>query len=311
MRRFNIKMDGQIAALAVAEKGSYSAAGKSLDMTTSAVRKQVEGLSTEVGTPIFQRLGGRLKPTEAGDIYLPDIRESVRRARVGLDRAQAFVRAQANNLQIGYSSHLPDKLLDNIVQLGPEGTRPSSRESLLTYQVVSRVLRAKLHVGFGFLPIHEPELLVRPLMQEPLVACLPAGHRLSGRPSIELSELENEPMIAVARRAVPDIHKEIAEHFEGEGIVLKFVCDAYLPREAQWLVSRGMGLALMSRSLATPLRPDVVLRSLSTKSLTVKTGIFARRDHHVSYIKEFIDAAWATTAALRPKPAQPHSEETQ
>jgi hypothetical protein len=43
----------------------------------------------------------------------------------------------------------------------------------------------------------------------------------------------------------------------------------------------------------------------------VKSGIFARRDHHISYIKEFIDAASATTAALRPKPAKPKSEETQ
>ena len=311
MRRFNIKMDGQIAALAVAEKGSYSAAGKSLDMTTSAVRKQIEGLSTEVGTPIFQRLGGRLKPTKAGDIYLPDIRESVRRARVGFDRVQSFVKAQAKDLRIGYSSHLPDKLLETIVQLYTEGIGPFGRESLLTHQVVSRVLHGKLHVGFGFLPIHEPELLVRPLMQESLMACLPAGHRLSGRPSVDVKELENEPMIAVARRAVPDIHKEITEYFEGEGISLRFVGDAYLPREAQWLVSRRIGLALMSRSFATPLRPDVVLRPLSTKFLTVKSGIFARRDHHISYIKEFIDAASATTAALRPKPAKPKSEETQ
>jgi DNA-binding transcriptional LysR family regulator len=277
-------------------------------MTTSAVRKQIEGLSTEVGAPIFQRLGGRLKPTEAGDIYLPDIRESVRRARVGFDRVQSFVRAQAKDLRIGYSSHLPDKLLEAIVQLHPEGTGPSGRESLLTYQVVSRVLHGKLHVGFGFLPIHQSELLVRPLMEEPLMACLPTGHRLSGRPSIDVRELEDEPMIAVARRAVPNVHKEIAEYFEGEGISLRFVCDAYLPREAQWLVGRGVGLALMNRSVATPQRPDVVLRPLSTKFLTVKSGIFARRDHHVSYIKEFIDTAWAMTAVLRPKLAKPKPE---
>jgi hypothetical protein len=65
MRRFNIKMDGQVAALTVAEKGSYSAAGKLLQMTTSAVRKQVESVGAKVGAPIFQRLGNRLRISPA------------------------------------------------------------------------------------------------------------------------------------------------------------------------------------------------------------------------------------------------------
>ena len=83
MRRFNIKMNGQIAVLAVAEKGSYSAAGKSLEVTKSTVRKQLEGVSAELRTtrtPLFRRAGSRLEPTEAGGIALPENRESVRHA---------------------------------------------------------------------------------------------------------------------------------------------------------------------------------------------------------------------------------------
>ena len=166
------------------------------------------------------------------------------------------------------------------------------------------MLHGKLHVGFGFLPIHQPDLVVRPLMQEPLVACLPAGHRLIVRQSVEPEELENEPMIAVARKSGSRQAQGDLEYFEGEGIFLKFASDAYLPKEALWLVSRGLGVALMTRSSAVPLRPDVVLRPLSNQFLTVKSGIFALRDHHTGYIKEYIEKAWAATAALRPKPAK-------
>ena len=111
-------------------------------------------------------------------------------------------------------------------------------------------------------------------MQEPLVACLPAGHRLIARQSVEAEDLENEPMIALARKALPGRHKEIVEYFEGEGVFLKFARDAYLPKEALWLVSRGLGVALMTRSSAVPLRPDIVLRPLSNQLLTVKSGVF-------------------------------------
>lgn len=306
MRRFNVKMDGQIAVLAVAEKGSYSAAGKSLDVTTSAVRKQVEGIAVEAGAPIFERLGNRLVPTVAGGICLPEIRESVRHARLGINRVHAFVRAQAKDLRIGYSSCLSESVLEVIARLQPEGSTPGPA-SLLTHQVVSQVLHGKLHVGFGFLPIHQPDLMVKPLVQEPLVACLPAGHRLIARQSIELADLENEPMISVARKALPGRHNEIVEYFEGEGVFLKFANDAYLPKEALWLVSRGLGVALMTRSSAVPLRTDIVLRPLSNQLLTVKSGVFTLRDLHTGYIKEYVEKVWAATVALRPKPPKSQS----
>jgi DNA-binding transcriptional LysR family regulator len=228
-----------------------------------------------------------------------------------VDRAQAFVRAQTKDLRIGYSSHLSERLLDIIVRLQAEHSAPSGVESLLTYQVVSQVLHGKLHVGFGFLPIDQSELIVRPLMHEPLIACLPAGHRLIAKQSIEPADLENEPMIAVGRRALPGRHKEIVEYFESEGVYLKFVSDAYLPKEALWLVSRGIGLTLMTRSSAVPIRSDIVIRPLSSQFLTVKSGIFARRDQHVACIKDFIENAWAATAALRPKPVKPKSAQAQ
>ncbi len=217
MHRFNVKMDGQIAVLAVAEKGSYSGAGRVLDVTRSAVRKQVEGIAAEAGAPIFERLGNRLVPTVAGSIYIPEIRESVRRARLGVSRVHAFVQAQAKDLRIGYSSCLNESLLEIIARFQPEGAARPGPESLLTHQVVSHVLHGKLHVGFGFLPVHQPDLVVRTLIQEPLMACLPAGHRLIAKQSIEPADLENEPMVAVARRALPGRHKEIVEYFEGEG----------------------------------------------------------------------------------------------
>jgi hypothetical protein len=49
MCRLKITMDGQIAVLAVAEKGSFEAAGKYLGITKSAARKQVHGTVALLG----------------------------------------------------------------------------------------------------------------------------------------------------------------------------------------------------------------------------------------------------------------------
>jgi DNA-binding transcriptional LysR family regulator len=132
-------MDGQIAVLAVAAKGSFEAAGKYLGITKSAVRKRVHSIDSELGTPVFRSVGKGMVATDAGRIYLPDVRESVRYARLGVDRVQAFVRAQLSELRIGYSSHLSEKLLEIIARLESMADHPIviERESLLTYQVVN------------------------------------------------------------------------------------------------------------------------------------------------------------------------------
>jgi DNA-binding transcriptional LysR family regulator len=307
MRRLNVRMDGQIAVLTVAEKGSYAAAGDYLGVTKSAVRKQVEHIDHELGARIFRSSGKRMVPTAAGDIYLPEARESVRHARLGVDRVQAFLRAQARELRIGYSSHLSERLLTIITQLQPEGVERTrlKRESLLTRQVVSKVLHGELDVGFGFLPIRDHDLSVRQLMEEPLMLCLPPGHKLIDKHTIEPEELEGAPLISVARIPLPGRHNEIVEYFQSLGISLKFVADAYLPNEALWMVSRGVGFSLMTRSSASASsHPDVVLRPFSDQSLTVKSGVFNRRDHNESFIEHFVEQAWAETAGLRPKPAK-------
>ena len=135
-------MDEQIAVLAVAEKGSFEAAGKYLGIGRSAARKRVQSVESEAGTPLFRMVGKVMLPTEAGNLYLLSARESVRQAWLGLDRIQAFLRAQTNDLRIGYSTYLDTRLLDIIRRIPATGIGPPSltRESLLTDQIVAGVL---------------------------------------------------------------------------------------------------------------------------------------------------------------------------
>jgi DNA-binding transcriptional LysR family regulator len=306
MRQLNVTMDEQIAVLAVAEKGSFEAAAQYLGVTKSTIHKRIAAIEKELGARLFRPAGRRMVLTEAGEVYLPVARESVRNAYLGVDRVQALVRIQTKDLRIGYSSHLNEKLLAIIARLRAEGIgrAPAKAESLLTREVVSRVLQGELHVGFGFLPILEPGLFVRQLMEEPLMLCLPAGHSLGAKATIEPEELKNRPLVAVSRVALPGRHDEIVAHFQSHGIALKFVADAYLPREALWLVSQGVGFTLMTRSSASNVRPDIVLRPFSDQLLTVKSGVFVRSDSNAEFIKRFIDKAWSETAALRPSPAK-------
>ena len=105
------------------------------------------------------------------------------------------------------------------------------------------------------------------------------------------------------RKVLPGRHEEIVAHFESLGISLKFTSDAFSLKEALWLVTQNVGVALMTRFSAMSYRYDVVVRPLSDRLLTVKSGIFTRRDHDQKLINDFVDLAWAETAALRANPS--------
>lgn len=304
MRRLKVTMDGQVAVLAVAEKGSLEAAGKYLGIGKSGVRKRVAGVEKELGTPVFRTVGNRMEPTEAGNLFLPSARESVRQTMLGVDRVRAFLRVQAHDLRIGYSTYLNTKLLDIVRRIQPKGVDSMvvTRESMLTHEVVAGVLRGELHVGFGILPIQEPDLQSRVLMEDSLVACLPVGHRLAAKSTIQPEDLERESVVAVARRSLPGRHEEIVTHFESLGLSLKFVADAQSVREALWLVAQGAGVSLMTRFSASSYRNDVVVRPFSDRLLTVKSGVFTRRDHDQKLVRDFVNLAWAETTTLRVRP---------
>ena len=172
----------------------------------------------------------------------------------------------------------------------------------MTQQAVDGVLQGDLHVGFGILPIHEPDVSARLLMEEPLIACLPIGHRLATRSSIQPEELAGEPMVSVMRKSLPGRHEDIAMHFESLGISLRFAAEAFSLKEALWLVTQGIGVSLMTKFSALSYRYDVVVRPLSDRLLTVKSGVFTRRDHVQKLVSDFVDLAWAETAALRAHP---------
>jgi DNA-binding transcriptional LysR family regulator len=169
----------------------------------------------------------------------------------------------------------------------------------MTYQIVEGILQGDLHVGFGILPVTEPDLSARLLFEEPLVTCLPVGHRLATKPTIRPEELADEPMISIMRKVLPGRHEEIVRHFESLGVSLRFVAEAISLKEALWLVTEHVGTALMTRFSAMSYRYDVVVRPLSDRLLTVKSGILTRRDHDQKLITDFVDLAWAETAALR------------
>lgn len=78
-RRFLPSLSLLSAFEAAARLGSITAAAKELDLTQSAVSRQIKALEEQVGVALFLRERQTIRLTLAGDSYAREIRESLRR----------------------------------------------------------------------------------------------------------------------------------------------------------------------------------------------------------------------------------------
>ena len=102
----------------------------------SAIGKHVGIVEAEVGTPLFDRHGGRWVLNEEGRLFAPKASQSILYARMGLDLVQSHVKLQTNRLFVGYSTFLHPRLIDVIkhIRLEQRNNVRIEYESWLTEQ---------------------------------------------------------------------------------------------------------------------------------------------------------------------------------
>jgi DNA-binding transcriptional LysR family regulator len=276
------------AALAVAQTKTLEKAAIEVGVgTASAIYKRIQSLTQLLGEPLFLNTEEGMALTEAGQAFYPDALRAVELALLAEERVTALVNIKAGRLLVGHSTYLPPKLLSAILNLSFDDMQIEHISSL-TQSVVQRVTEGTLHAGFGYLPVAHPDLLTRVLFEEPLMVCLRANHPLAQRAFLRPVELESEPVIAIGREPLPEMHSEIESYFAGFGIELRIVADAFGVTEAVSLVEQGAGICFAGGTSIS--RPGVVVKPLSPQTITRKCGIFVREDNRHSLIESFVDS---------------------
>ncbi|MHB8304280.1 MAG: LysR family substrate-binding domain-containing protein, partial [Acidobacteriaceae bacterium] len=193
---------------------------------------------------------------------------------------------------IGHSTNLPPRLITAITRISIEDTQlvRIEHKSGLTSTTVRGVIEGSLHAGFGILPIRAPELLLRTIYEEPLVACIPVGHRLAVKSIISPNDFDGESIIAISREPWPERHREIEDHFADFGVDLRVVADAYSAPEALAYVEQKTGICLLPGTSITG-QPGITVKPLSTHVLTRRCGVFIREDNRSPLLQKLLDTS--------------------
>lgn len=206
----NITLRQLEAFLAVASLQSFTAAGKSMNITQSAVSGLIKELEAQTGVSLFDRTSRAVFLSPDGETFLPVAHKALqefelagRYAKELKDRRSGLIRLVgapliACTLLPVYMAEFARAAPDIRIELVDE---PMSR-------VQRRVLDGDASLGFGPERTLEPDITARALFHTPVsMVCRPDHHLIRKR--VTWNMLKQEPLIVVGRESIAKISSDV------------------------------------------------------------------------------------------------------
>ncbi len=243
------------AFIAVAEEEHITRAAERLGMEQPPLSRLIRKMEAELGVLLLRRLPRGVRPTDAGRALLEEARAVLARAE-GMNAAiQRAARGEHGRLAVGFTS---SAALHPFVP----GALRAFRESLPgvavlleeagTMELLEGLLHGRLDAAFVRSTVgRTPGLVVDPVLEEPMLAVLPTGHRLvADLPgSLPLAALAGETFILYRRPAGPGLHDTIIAACRAAGFTPVVSQEAPRLPSTLSLVAAGMGISIVPASM--------------------------------------------------------------
>jgi DNA-binding transcriptional LysR family regulator len=285
----SISLEAQIFVLALAREGSFHRAAKHLHITQPALTRKINELERQLGVRLFVRAYHRLDLTPAGRLFIAEAEASVQHGERAFELARRQAQIETGPVRLGYSPYIHGDLVPLLERWQLETGTPRGLvlETASTRELIERVIRGRLHVGFGILPIQEEELWVNPVARESLWLCVPKNHRLAQGTTITMRKLDREIVFWPSKQSHPGFYDQIMEYIERLDIQPR-VHETASETQAMDLVSHGFGVALLPRSLGRFSRTGIVFKPVNDLFLKIETALFARQDQRYGPLQDQI-----------------------
>jgi len=280
--------------VAVAEEGHITRAAERLGIQQPPLSQQIRALETEIDVQLFRRKPRGVELTPAGSALLGEARAILARVGEAVAATRRAARGEAGRIGIGFTSSA------SFHPFVPRAIRAfRERHPLVeltleesgTTELVEALRAQAIDAAFVRSPVGESaDLTVRPLLDEPMVAALPNGHRLStdGGP-LPLAALAGETFVLYRRPVGPGLHDAIIAACDRAGFSPRIGQEAPRMLSTLSLVAAGLGVTLVPQSMSRLEAASVVYRALDPAAqLLAPLNLAYRRGETAAAVRRFV-----------------------
>jgi len=275
--------------VAVAEERHITRAAERLGIQQPPLSQQIRALEAELGAPLLRRHPRGVELTQAGEVLLTEARtvlEQVERAVTATRRAG---RGEAGRIGLGFTSSASFHPLVPAMVRAYRDAYPLvalSLEESGTSELVDALVQQRLDAAFVRSPIGAaPGIAVHSILEEPMVAALPAGSLLAiarARHPLPLAALAGEIFILYRRPLGPGLYDAIIAACQRAGYSPNIGQEAPRMLATLSLVAAGLGVTLVPQSMRRLRVHGVIYRRIDSAAGLVAPLNLAYRRSEIS-----------------------------
>lgn len=296
--KFNLRQIAVFAA--VARQESVSRAAEGLSLSQSATSTALAELERIYETPLFDRIGKRLRLNESGQSLLPLALDILERAGAIEDALEG--RAGFGKLRIGATltigNYLATLIVADYLKRHPESTAELHVRNTAT--IVDQVARHELDVGLIEGHCQHPELIAERWVEDELVVFCAPSHPLAAKGSATLAELVEESWIVreSGSGTRETLDQAMRDHRSNLNVRLELEHTEAIKRA----VEHGLGIGCISRLALREAFRRGSLVPIETPELDLLRHfqfLWHRRKFQTAGMREFIALCQAKTAGIK------------
>nr|WP_322626283.1 LysR substrate-binding domain-containing protein [uncultured Flavobacterium sp.] len=180
-----------------AELLNFTKAAEDLYITQSTLSHQIKELETTLKAPLFDRIGKRVKLTEAGEMMLEYARRTIRVSEEGQQVLRDLDNYKTGSFIIGATYGLTELLIKSLAQFSKEF--PEIHVQVVfgsTNDLLQKIYNYEIDCMLSFYPVSKDDsvLDIHPLFSANLSLIVHESHVWSGLDKISLQKISTTPL---------------------------------------------------------------------------------------------------------------------
>lgn len=282
----------------LAEELHFNKAAARLHLTQPALTYQIKKLEEQLGCTLLKRSPHRVYLTEAGIILARELSAALNHVNGAFKMAQDASRGDSGALAIGYCE-LPEAgnmttAIRHYTELYPGVD--VSLVNMPTVEQVDALTTGSIDVAFLHPPLNAPQLVMRPVGEEYIVAAIRADHAFAARPALHLADLAPERLIVCAEQLGPIMYNSIVAACGNAGFQPKLREEMFRWHSMLDQAASGLGIALVPASLAG-MHPLLVFKPVPDLGVKLLTAIATLGEPTRPAVSRFIATAISCQSA--------------
>lgn len=247
-------------------------------------------MEKNIGVTLFYRTNHYVELTDAGKTFLKEAYDIMQHIDNAIEKAIKAEKGTRGELIIGFSSNSMYDVLPKTLKAFNRNY-PSINvkvQQMSTSEQVKALNNEEIQIGILCPPIDQTNLYIKHIFEQNVIAVLPESHSLNNRNNfVNVEDLNNDNYIMPPRRIGPGYYDNIVNICFDAGYSPNIIQEAVDLHTCVSLVSTGMGVALVPKSLEQYQKEGVVFKNINVNK-TIKTAIAWKPENTTNIIKNFL-----------------------